>query len=172
MKIIPIFIFVFFLFINPSKSEGKIVFIDLDKIILTSNPGSSILKQLNEINIINFTFFKNEEKKFKDKENKLISQKNIISEDNFKIKVNVLKSEIKNYNVKKNKMTKDFNRLKVNNTNIFLKLINPILTKFINEEDIDVVLQKKSIVIGKAKLDITEEVIKIINLEVKEFKIK
>tara|TARA_B110000971_G_scaffold212491_1_gene242013 strand:+ start:624 stop:1142 length:519 start_codon:yes stop_codon:yes gene_type:complete len=172
MKIIPIFIFVFFLFINPSKSEGKIVFIDLDKIILTSNPGSSILKQLNEINIINFTFFKNEEKKFKDKENKLISQKNIISEDNFKIKVNGLKSEIKNYNIKKNKMTKDFNRLKVNNTNNFLKLINPILTKFINEEDIDVVLQKKSIVIGKAKLDITEEVIKIINLEVKEFKIK
>ena len=172
MKIIPIFIFVFFLFINPSKSEEKIVFIDLDKIILISNPGSSILKQLNEINIINLTFFKNEEKKFKDKENKLISQKNIISEDNFKIKVNVLKSEIKNYNVKKNKMTKDFNRLKVNNTNIFLKLINPILTKFIDDKDIDVVLQKKSLVIGKVKLDITEEVIKIINLEVKEFKIK
>ena len=172
MKIIPIFIFVFFLFINPSKSEEKIVFIDLDKIILISNPGSSILKQLNEINIINLTFFKNEEKKFKDKENKLISQKNIISEDNFKIKVSVLKSEIKNYNVKKNKMTKDFNRLKVNNTNIFLKLINPILTKFIDDKDIDVVLQKKSLVIGKVKLDITEEVIKIINLEVKEFKIK
>ena len=172
MKIIPIFIFVFFLFINPSQSEEKIVFIDLDKIILISNPGSSILKQLNEINIINLTFFKNEEKKFKDKENKLISQKNIISEDNFKIKVNVLKSEIKNYNVKKNKMTKDFNRLKVNNTNIFLKLINPILTKFIDDKDIDVVLQKKSLVIGKVKLDITEEVIKIINLEVKEFKIK
>ena len=172
MKIIPIFIFVFFLFINPSQSEEKIVFIDLDKIILISNPGSSILKQLNEINIINLTFFKNEEKKFKDKENKLISQKNIISEDNFKIKVNVLKSEIKNYNVKKNKMTKDFNRLKVNNTNIFLKLINPILTKYIDDKDIDVVLQKKSLVIGKVKLDITEEVIKIINLEVKEFKIK
>ena len=42
----------------------------------------------------------------------------------------------------------------------------------IDDKDIDVVLQKKSLVIGKVKLDITEEVIKIINLEVKEYKIK
>ena len=172
MKIIPIFIFVFFLFINPSKSEGKIVFIDLDKIILTSNPGSSILKQLNEINIINFTFFKNEEKKFKDKENKLISQKNIISEDNFKIKVNGLKSEIKNYNQTKTKMLKDFSKLKIENTNNLLKLINPILVKFSDDKEIAIILQKKNLVVAKTQLDITDEVIKIVNLVVKEFKIK
>ena len=32
--------------------------------------------------------------------------------------------------------------------------------------------KKKDLIIGKTELDITEEVIKIINTEVKEFKIK
>tara|TARA_B110000211_G_scaffold225022_1_gene276738 strand:- start:108 stop:263 length:156 start_codon:yes stop_codon:yes gene_type:complete len=51
-------------------------------------------------------------------------------------------------------------------------LINPILIKFSNEKKISILLQKKDLIIGKTELDITEEVIKIINTEVKEFKIK
>ncbi|MDB4189524.1 OmpH family outer membrane protein, partial [Candidatus Pelagibacter sp.] len=66
----------------------------------------------------------------------------------------------------------DFNKLKINNTNNLLKLINPILTNFSNEKGISIILQKKNLVVAKTELDITEEIIKIINTEVKEFKIK
>jgi len=159
-------------FINPVKSENKIVFIDMDRVISTSNPGSSILKQLNAINNKNLTFLKKEENKFKEKETKLISQKNIISEKDFKNKVDNLKSEIENYKKSRTKMITDFNEIKVNNTNKLLKLINPILVKFSNEKEISVILQKKNLVVGKTELDITDEIIKIINSEVKEFKIK
>ena len=88
----------FLLFINTAFSEQKIAFIDMDKIISISKSGSSLLKQLTELNEKNLKFLKDEEKKFKEKETKLISQKNIISETDFKNKVNELKSEIKNYN--------------------------------------------------------------------------
>ena len=159
-------------FINPVKSENKIVFIDMDRVISTSNPGSSILKQLNTINNKNLTFLKKEENRFKEKETKLISQKNIISEKDFKNKVDNLKSEIENYKKSRTKMITDFNEIKVNNTNKLLKLINPILVKFSNEKEISVILQKKNLVVGKTELDITDEIIKIINSEVKEFKIK
>jgi outer membrane protein len=166
------FLVVFLFLINPVVSEQKIAFINMDKVISTSNAGSSILKQLNDLNNKNLQFLKKEEKKFKEKETKLISQKNIISEADFQNKVNVLKSEIKNYNQNRDKMIKEFNKLKVDNTNNLLKLINPILLKFSNDKEISIVLQKKDLVVAKTELDITDDVIKIVNAEVKDLKIK
>ena len=157
---------------NQAFSEQKIAFINMDKVISTSKSGSSILKQLTDLNKKNLKFLNDEEKKFQEKETKLISQKNIISETDFKKKVNELKSEIKNYNQNRNKMLADFNKLKIDNTNSLLKLINPILVKFSNDKEISIILQKKDLVVAKTELDITNEVIKIINSEVKEFKIK
>jgi Skp family chaperone for outer membrane proteins len=171
-KLISSILVIFLLFTNQVFSEQKIAFIDMDKVISTSKPGSSILKQLTDLNKKNLKFLKDEEKIFKEKETKLISQKNIISETDFKSKVNELKSEIKNYNQIRNKMLADFNKLKIDNTNNLLKLINPILVKFSNDKEIAIILQKKDLIVAKTQLEITDEVIKIVNTEVKEFKIK
>ena len=166
------FFFIFLFSINSVNSDQNIAFINMDKVISKSNAGSSILKQLTDLNNKNLQFLKNEEKKFKEKEIKLISQKNIISEADFQNKVNELKSEIKNYNQNRDKMIKEFNKLKVDNTNNLLKLINPILLKFSDDKEISIVLQKKDLVVAKTELDITEDIIKIVNAEIKELKIK
>ena len=144
----------------------------MDRVISTSNAGSSIFKQLKKINDKNLKFLKNEEEKFKEKEKKIITQKNIISENDFKDKVDELKLEINNYNKNRKKLIEEFNKLKIGNTNKFLKQINPILTKFSNENKIAIILQKKDLIIGKTELDITNEIIKNVNSEIKEFKIK
>ena len=79
MKILLSSILVIFLFFtNHAFSEQKIAFIDLDKVISTSKSGSSILKQLTDLNNKNLKILKNEEKKFQEKEVKLINQKNIL----------------------------------------------------------------------------------------------
>ena len=173
MKVLFSSILIIFLFlINPTFSEQKIAFINMDKVMSISNTGSSILQQLTDLNNKNLQFLKKEEKKFKEKETKLISQKNIISEADFQNKVNELKSEIKNYNQNRNKMLADFNKLKIDNTNNLLKLINPILIKFSNDKEIAIIFQKKDLVVAKTELDITEDIIKIVNAEVKELKLK
>ena len=173
MKFLFSSILIIFLFlINPTFSEQKIAFINMDKVMSISNTGSSILQQLTDLNNKNLKFLKNEEKKFKEKEAKLISQKNIISEADFQNRINELKSEIKDYNQNRIKMIEDFNKLKVNNTNNLLKLINPILVKFSNDKEISIILQKKDLVVAKTELDITDEIIKIVNKDVKNFKIK
>ena len=162
---------IFFILTNQVFSEQKIAFIDMDKVISTSKSGFSILKQLTDLNNKNSKFLKDEKKKFQEKETKLIAQKNILSETEFENKLNELKSEIKNYNQNRNKMLADFNKLKKDNTNNLLKLINPILVKFSNDKEIAIILQKKDLVVAKTQLDITDDVIKIVNSEVKEFKI-
>ena len=173
MKILFLSILSIFLFIvNPVNSDQKIVFINMQKVLETSNSGSSVLKQLNDINNKNLMFLKKEEKKFTEKETKLISQKNIITESDFQNKINDLKTEIKKYNQNKEKIITDFNKLKVDNTNKLLQLINPILLKFSDDKKISIILQKKDLVVGKIQLDITDEIIKIVNNNIKEFKIK
>ena len=168
---LPLFLFSFII-CSPAMADQKIVFVDMDRLVSASKPGSSIIKQLKDINNKNLNFLKNEEKKFKEQEKKLIAQKNIITEDDFTNKVEKLKSEINDYNLDRKKMIEEFNKLKVENTNNLLKQINPILTKYSKENEISIILQKKDLIIGKTELDITDEIIKIINVEIKEFKIK
>ena len=168
---LPLFLFSFIV-CSPAIADQKIVFVDMDRLVSVSKPGSSIFKQLKDINNKNLNFLKNEEKKFKEQEKKLIAQKNIITEDDFTNKVEKLKLEINDYNLDRKKMIEEFNKLKVENTNNLLKQINPILTKYSKENEISIILQKKDLIIGKTELDITDEIIKIINVEIKEFKIK
>ena len=168
---LPLFLFSFII-CSPAMADQKIVFVDMDRLVSVSKQGSSIFKQLKDINNKNLNFLKNEEKKFKEQEKKLIAQKNIITEDDFTNKVEKLKSEINDYNLDRKKMIEEFNKLKVENTNNLLKQINPILTKYSKENEISIILQKKNLIIGKTELDITDEIIKIINVEIKEFKIK
>ena len=58
----------FFIISSPVISEQKIVFVDMDKLVSVSKPGSSIFDQLKDINNENLNFLKEEEKKFKEKE--------------------------------------------------------------------------------------------------------
>ena len=165
---LPIFTIIIF-FTNTAFSEEKILFIDMDRVISTSNSGVSILEQLNKLNKENILFFNKEEKIFKEKEVKLISQKNITSEADFKDKVNKLKTEINAYNQKKNKMINNFKKLKVDNTNKLSKSINVILVEYSKDNSISFILQKKNLIIGKTELDITDKIIKIVNKKVSKF---
>ena len=165
-------VFIFIIFFNKVNAEQKIAFLNMDQIISKSNAGLSILKQLNKLNDKNLSSLNKIEKNIKEKETKLISQKNIISESEFINKVELLKKEINEHNQKRKKLMTNFKDLKIENTNKLLKLINPILVKYSNDNEISYILQKKNLVIGKTDLDITDEVLKIINNEVKEFKIK
>ena len=172
MKKFFIILFILLNQINFVYAEANIVFVDLNKIMTTSKPGSSILEQLNKKNNQLLNNFKKDEKKLKDDEIKLISQKNILSEEEFQSKVKKLKIEINTYNENRKKTIKDFNILKAETTDKFMKMINSIFIKYSNDKSISMIFDKKNMIIGKSELDITDEIIKIVNNEIKEFKIK
>ena len=168
-----LFLIIIFLFTSfNSIADTKVVFVDLDKVLAISKAGSSILKQLNELNNKNTKNFKNEGKILKEKEIKIISQKNILSEKEFQVVVDELKLQISKYNDSRNIANSNFKKLSSSSTARFLKLINPILKKYSDENLISVILQKKNLVMGKRELDITDEIIKIVDINIKEFKIK
>mgnify|MGYP001262792406 FL=1 len=172
MKKSIILILTIIFFFETATSANNIVFIDMDKILSSSKPGSNIVEQLNDLNNSNLDNFKKKQTILKDEEIKIVSQKNILSLDDYNNKVNDLKIKINDYNLIKNKTTSEFQKKKNNNINIFFKKINSILSKYSKDKSISIILQKKNMVMGKNELDITNEIIKIINDEIKEFKIK
>ena len=164
--------FVFVSLFNVVKADINIAFIDMDKIISTSKPGLFFLTQLQDLNKKNIEKFQKKEKLLKTQEEKIIAQKNIISEEIFKKEIEILRSDIKIYNDYRNKTIANFNKIKIDNTNKLLQLINPILENYSNENSISIILQKKNLIIGKTKLDITDQIILIVDKNIKEFKIK
>ena len=172
MKKILIILFIYVLHANFAIANITIAFIDMDKIISTSKPGSFILSQLSDIKLKNSTKLENDAKKLKKQEIKLVSQKNILSEIDFQVNINKLKLEFNNFNINRDKISKDFDNLRVENMNKLMKLINPILVNYSNDKSISMLLKKKNLVIGKTELDITDEIIKIIDRDIKQFKIK
>jgi outer membrane protein len=172
MKKVVIIFFIYFFQINFVIANTSIAFIDMDKVISLSKPGSSIMSQLNSLSSQNSKKFESEAKKIKEQETKLISQKNILSEVDFQSNINKLKLEIKNYNDNRDKINNDFNKLRIDSTNKLLKLINPILVSYSNDKSISLILKKRDLVIGKTELDITDEIILIINKNINQFKIQ
>jgi outer membrane protein len=172
MKKVVIIFFIYFFQINFVIANTSIAFIDMDKVISLSKPGSSIMSQLNTLSSQNSKKFESEAKKIKEQETKLISQKNILSEVDFQSNINKLKLEIKNYNDNRDKINNDFNKLRIDSTNKLLKLINPILVSYSNDKSISLILKKRDLIIGKTELDITDEIILIINKDINQFKIQ
>ena len=161
---------IFIYFSSSSIANARVVYVDLDKILATSIAGSSLLNKFKELDQKNIVKFKDNEKNLKLKEDKLVTQKNILSEVDFKNKLNKLRAEVQTYNQYKQKIIKENNNFKLKNTNQFLILINPILTKYSDENKISLILKKKDIVIGKSDLDITDEIIKLVNRSIKKIK--
>ena len=172
MKKLFIILFILLNQVNFVYAEVNIVFVDLNKIMTASKPGSSILKQLNKKNNQLLDNFKKDQKKLKDDEVKLIAQKNIISKEEFQSKIDKLKIEINIYNQNRKNIIKEFNVLKAETTDKFTEMINSIFVEYSSEKSIAMIFDKKNMIIGKSELDITDEIIKIVNTEIKEFKIK
>ena len=162
-RIIILFFFLICFTNNVSSNESKIVYVDLDFIILNSNVGKNALKKLDELDKSNLSKLETLNKELKNNELNLKNKKNIISEEAFQNEYNKLREKIKKYNNEKNKMINDLKDLKNKELNKILKNIKPILDTYMQENSIDIILNSKNIAIANSKLDITQLILDEVN---------
>jgi len=160
-------IFFFLILTKFSYSNDKIAILDLDSILEKTNYGKNIIKELNLINEENLQSLKKIETKIKLDQENLKAQKNLLSEEDLQIKVNKLNSEIREFQIKKNNLVNDFNLKKKDKLDQFFKIIIPEIEKYINQNNINLVFDKKNIFIANRKNNITDEVVKIIDEKLK-----
>ena len=165
---------VFYLLILSTHSTlaNNIAFINLD-IILNSSDAAIDFKKKIEVSQKKLNDLLNkEQKKLKDKEVNLIEKKNILSEDEFNKELFKLKKEFNDFNLMRNKKISNFEKMRKNYTVKLLSLVQPILTSYSEKNNISVLFQKKNIVLGSNKLNITDEILIIVNKNIKSINIK
>ena len=166
-------IIIIFFFLNSYclSQENKIVYIDMELLISKSLAGKSINTQIKSQNKNNLEKFKKIESDIKKEDEDISNKKNIISEDEYKKMVSQLNKKIKNYRVMVSENVDKNNKLKISATKKLIKKLNPILSDYSEKNSISIILQKRDIIIGKNSLNITDDIIKILDENVKEIKI-
>ena len=159
------FLIIFFITIlsNNSFSHESVAYINLDYILNNSLLGKKIINKLNLTKENNFKDIKTIETKLKKREEKLIKEKNIVSDEVFNNNLKDLKKEISQFRIKNAEINKKFQNIKKVEFDKFLNQIEPILSNYMQENSLNILLDKKNIFIGKSELDITEKIINILN---------
>ena len=164
-------IFFFIFFISPSLANN-ITYVDLEKLINKSIAGISLKKKINELKEIKTMKIEKAKSVLKKNETDLLNQKNIITQEIYNEKLALLNKQINEFNKMRNLESNDFENKKKQYTNKLLNAINPILQKYVQSKNISILLQKKNIILGANEFNITSDVLKILNNEVKEISIK
>ena len=167
MKLVVKFFLLFFFSINLSIASDKVVYIDIDYILSNSNKGKIIINNLEKKNRKNISKLKEKEDILKSKEKDIENKKNILSQEELSNLIDQLKNLIINFRKEKDELSKEFNSYKVDQISKLMKEINPIITNYVKENSIQIVLDKKNILIGKNEYDITEIILDKVNKEIK-----
>ena len=169
MKYLIRFFFIIFIIFcsSVSYSESLIVFLDMDKIMLQSKAGKSITVELEKLHKNNITTFKQKEEDLKNKETSIVSQKNVLSNEEFEKKINSLRKEANEYRIQRRDLINSLTEKRVEAQNKLIKTLNPILADYSKKNSISMIIQKKNIIIGKSELEITDDILEILDENLK-----
>ena len=168
MKLYKQIIIIFFFFnLNSALGNDNVYFIDLDKLVKKSNPGKKILAKIENLNELNVKDLKIKSDELKKYENDIKIKQNVVSKQQFEKEVAVLRTKINEFNIVKDQMISDLEKKKSDYmNNLFLKF-NPIIQEYMKKNSIDILLESKNVFIGKNNLDITNDIIKEVNVKLK-----
>ena len=166
-RLFTLFFFLIFTF-NTNAEIQKIVYIDIEKIMQQSVAGKNFINLLEKKHKTNISKFKKENEQIKEKEKKLITQKNILSPQDFQNELSKLRDEITNFQKNQVKARNEINKLRLLGTNKMINEIIPILENYAKENAINLILQKKNIVMGKKEMEITDNIITLADKKIKK----
>ena len=164
-----IFLIVIFFLLSSTKvwSKENIAFLDVELIINKSDPAVKIIKKIEKLRNKESKKLKQIENELNKKNEEILKTKNLISEEELKNKISILRKEVNLFEELRKKTIKDLNIKKNNELSEFLKLIDPLVRKYMRENSIDIIIDKKNIFMAKAENDITKDILQIINTEIK-----
>ncbi len=146
---------------------SDLYFIDYSKVMNESKAGKKAQDQLRSQLKNSNKKFNETAKKLKEEENKIIGQKNVLSKEEYKKKADELRKKVFNLNKEREKTIKDIAMKRKKAGDQMLKNLNPILGKYMEDNNITVVIDKKNVLMGNKKYEITSQIIEILDKNLK-----
>lgn len=159
----------FFLFCTNLFAEPH--YLDFKYILNESNAGKQAQKYLKEKLETGMKAIKKREKNIIEEEKKIIQQKKVISAEEYKKKVTDLRNKVSSLKDDRSKMLNEVGKQRAKAKAELLKNLNPLIQEYMKEKKIRMVLDKKSLLLADENLDITEDIIKLLNKKLKSIKL-
>jgi len=142
-------------------------FLDFKHILNSSDAGKEAqdyLKNKLETGLKNIS---TKEKKILDEEKQIINQKKLITPEEYKKKVSDLRKKVLSIQNERKSLLDSVGEKRLKARTTLLKNLNPIIKEYMNENKIRMVVDKKSLLLADEKLDITKDIMNLLNKKLK-----
>ena len=167
--IIKIFlIFIFSTSLTFAENNTVIRSIDINQILNQSIVGKEIINDLDSHGKKILEEHKDIENNLLISKEKILSQKNLLSKNEFEKKILNHQKKVSEYQNKKQNDLNIMNQKKLDLTNKLLSKLNDILIEYKKKNSIDMIVKKESVLIISSELDITKIILDEFNKRIKK----
>ena len=158
-------------FFNQNISAELPYYLDFKFILNESIAGKKAQKDLKNKLESGLKELNKTEQNLQSDEKKIIAQKKIISEEEYKKKVKELRQKVSNLQKNKKNLLDTVGKQRSKARSELLKNLNPVIKDYMQEKKIRYVMDKKSLILADESLDITQDIIKKLNDKIKSIKL-
>ena len=162
-----LFIILLFVSISNQPLKADTYYLDFKYILNESDAGKKANKTLKNQLDQGVKTLKEKEKKLQKEEKEIIQQKKLLSPEEYKKKITTLRTKVSSLQKERNSILESVSKKRRNARNQLLGALNPIVKNFMAEKNIKIVLDKKSILLGDENLDITKDIMVLLNKKMK-----
>ena len=111
------------------------------------------------------------EKKIQAEEKKIIQQKKVVSAEEYKKKVTDLRKKVSDLQKERNSLLESVAKQRSAARAELLKNLNPIIKDYMKEKKIRMIVDKKSLLLADENLNVTEDIMALLNKKLKSIKL-
>ena len=171
--LVKFFVVTFFLITSTHTfAEQKIVVLDMKYVLNNSKAGKGAQDFLTKSFKDNAKKYTDMEKALKKEETDLLAKRTILSKEEYTKKSDALRKKVIDYQSERRFSLDKIATQRAKARETLMKKIEPIVDSYINENNISIVMDKKNMIGGLNKYDITQIIVKKLNEELPSIKIE
>ena len=166
-----LYIILFLIFSQTYLKADMPHYLDFKFILNESNAGKKAQNSLKSKLEKGIKSVKAKEKSIQEEERKVIQQKKLIKPEEYKKKVDELRKKVSNLQKERNDLLENVAKQRAKARTELLKNLNPIISEYMKEKKIRMVVDKKSLLLADQNLDITKDIMDLLNKKLKSIKL-
>ena len=166
-----LYIILFLIFSQTYLKADMPHYLDFKFILNESNAGKKAQNSLKSKLEKGIKSVKAKEKSIQEEEKKVIQQKKLIKPEEYKKKVDELRKKVSNLQKERNDLLENVAKQRAKARTELLKNLNPIISEYMKEKKIRMVVDKKSLLLADQNLDITKDIMDLLNKKLKSIKL-
>ena len=155
-----------------ASAEQKVAYLDMKFVLNNSKAGKGVQNFLQKSFKENQKKFLDQENELKKEESDLLTQKTILSKEEYQKKADDLRKKVIDYQSQRRASIDKITTQRATARKKLIDKLDPILQTYIKENNISLIVDKKNILMGNNDLDLTNIIIEKLNKELPSLSVK